>query len=154
MYSESGLVPCQLCPRHTYSGAPPLGKPASFYYCWKICIFQEDSENVLLVWKELSQRNSALRQLLNAKWHVNRECSGVKFLNIKKSWKILVCLLYVLSWFWRSVQFLKKRLKDPFACWFSKNSSFNGATDFSVTGMEPCSPCPMHHYQPDLGQQR
>ncbi|PIO67379.1 EGF-like domain protein [Teladorsagia circumcincta] len=25
---------------------------------------------------------------------------------------------------------------------------------FSLSGLEPCSPCPLHHYQPALGQQR
>ncbi|KIH53202.1 hypothetical protein ANCDUO_16680 [Ancylostoma duodenale] len=25
MYSETGLVPCQLCPRHTFSGPPIVG---------------------------------------------------------------------------------------------------------------------------------
>jgi hypothetical protein len=25
MFSSSGMIPCQLCPRHTFSGPPPIG---------------------------------------------------------------------------------------------------------------------------------
>lgn len=25
MYSETGLIPCQLCPRHTFAGPPTFG---------------------------------------------------------------------------------------------------------------------------------
>ena len=25
MFSSTGMIPCQLCPRHTFAGPPPIG---------------------------------------------------------------------------------------------------------------------------------
>ncbi|KAK6044725.1 GCC2 and GCC3, partial [Cooperia oncophora] len=80
MYSQSGLVPCQLCPRHTFSG-PPV------------------AEVYAMPW-----------------WHL--------YGSTRFEWSI-----------------------------YTANKPIQPGT-FSLSGLEPCSPCPLHHYQPALGQQR
>uniref|UniRef100_A0A914GWY3 Uncharacterized protein n=1 Tax=Globodera rostochiensis TaxID=31243 RepID=A0A914GWY3_GLORO len=83
MFSPTGLVPCQLCPRHTFSGPPPL---EGFKQC------QPCPEGTY----------TAKLGSVGAD-HCKQPCTP---------------------------------------------------GHFSISGLEPCSSCPINFYQPDIGQQR
>lgn len=83
MYSETGMIPCQLCPRHTFTGPPIYG---GYRECDK--------------------------------------CADGSYT-------------------------AKLGSTGPSQCKLPCD-----AGQFSVSGLQPCSPCPINFYQPSVGQQR
>jgi len=56
MFSATGMIPCQLCPRHTFAGPPPIGGYKECEPCPEVNIFLEFlteifvREHIQLVW--------------------------------------------------------------------------------------------------------
>ncbi|KAJ1346192.1 hypothetical protein KIN20_000922 [Parelaphostrongylus tenuis] len=129
MYSKTGLVPCQLCPRHTFSGPPIVGQFMPFD-CSCHCLAMPDIASAHIVFRIHSCSVSSARR--RSRPH-RKNSGGFK--------KCTPC----------SSGTYTARLgsSGPSHC---KQPCQPGT--FSLSGLEPCSPCPLHHYQPALGQQR